>query len=205
VIMTSHAAVEQYLRRLQRAMRDLPVTRRDEIVDEIREHIEGMLAEAGPEVSDAEVRNILERVGNSDEIAAEARERFGIKPAKPSWTDTAAIILLPIGGVVLPVVGWIVAVVLLWISDVWSTRDKVIGTLIVPGGLVLPFGLAVMAVGPTESCDVSPGGAIVRCVHEPSGLAILAAYVLIAFLVLGPIVVAVYLGRKLHRARLSPE
>jgi hypothetical protein len=205
VIMTSHAAVQQYLRRLQRSMRDLPGTRRDEIVDEIREHIEGMLAEAGPEVSDAEVRNILERVGNPDEIAAEARERFGIKPAKPSWTDTAAVILLPIGGVVLPVIGWIVAVVLLWISDVWSTRDKVIGTLVVPGGLVLPLGLAVMAVGPNESCDVSPGGAIVHCVHGPSGLAILAAYVLISFLVLGPIVVAIYLGRKLHRARLAPE
>jgi uncharacterized membrane protein len=203
--MTSHAAVEQYLGRLQRSMRDLPVTRRDEIVEEIREHIEGMLAEAGPEVSDVDVRNILERVGNPDEIAAEARERFGIKSAKPSWTDTAAVILLPIGGLVLPVIGWIVAVVLLWISDVWSTRDKVIGTLVVPGGLVLPFGLAVMAVGPNESCDGSPGGAIVRCVHGPSGLAILAAYFLISFLVLGPIVVAVYLGRKLHRARLAPE
>ncbi len=31
--------------------------------------------------------------------------------------------------------GWIAGVILLWSSRAWNTRDKVIGTLIVPGGL----------------------------------------------------------------------
>jgi HAAS domain-containing protein len=91
VIMTSLPAVEEYLAHLRRSMTDLPAGRRSEIVEEIRQHIEEMLAEAGQGASDADVRNILDRVGNPDEIAAEARERFGIKPATPRWTDTAAV------------------------------------------------------------------------------------------------------------------
>jgi hypothetical protein len=47
--------------------------------------------------------------------------------------------MLSIGGVVLPVLGWIVGVVLLWVSDVWSTRDKLLGTFVTPGGIGLPL------------------------------------------------------------------
>jgi hypothetical protein len=32
-------------------------------------------------------------------------------------------------------VGWLVGVVLLWSSTVWTLRDKLIGTLVIPGGL----------------------------------------------------------------------
>src|SRR6266545_2058393 len=206
VIMTRHPAVDEYLGRLQRSMRNLPAGRRSEIVEEIEEHIEEMLAEMEATASDADIRNALERLGDPDDIAAEARERFGIRPANPSWTDTAAVILLPIGGLVLPVIGWIVGVVLLWISDVWSIRDKLIGTLVVPGGLLLPLGMMVMAVGPavSTSCVVFPGGVSGACGSRPAPLGgTVAASILLALLLLAPLVVAVYLGRKLRRARLS--
>ncbi|HYT78589.1 MAG TPA: DUF1700 domain-containing protein [Actinomycetota bacterium] len=204
--MTRHPAVDEYLGRLQRSMRNLPAGRRSEIVEEIEEHIEEMLAEMEATASDADIRNALERLGDPDDIAAEARERFGIRPANPSWTDTAAVILLPIGGLVLPVIGWIVGVVLLWISDVWSIRDKLIGTLVVPGGLLLPLGMMVMAVGPavSTSCVVFPGGVSGACGSRPAPLGgTVAASILLALLLLAPLVVAVYLGRKLRRARLS--
>jgi hypothetical protein len=160
-----------------------------------------MLAEMPPTVSDADLRNALERVGDPGDIAAEARDRFGIKHVKPSWTDTAAVILLPIGGLVLPVIGWIVGVVLLWISDVWSTRDKLIGTLVVPGGLLLPFWLMFFAVTSKTCYVIGPGEGACESSPGPSGDWV--QVVLVALVVIAPIMMAVYLGRRLRRARLS--
>jgi hypothetical protein len=50
-------------------------------------------------------------------------------------TEWSAIVLLLIGGFFAGI-GWIVGVVLLWRSRVWTLRDKLIGTLLWPGGLV---------------------------------------------------------------------
>ena len=148
---TRHREVGEYLRRLQRSMGDVPAERRDEILAEIEEHIAGLMAET-PEPTEADVRNVLERVGDPDDIAAEARERFEIHPTRPrtraSWTDTATVALLVLGSLMLVllarpeglVVAWVAAVVLLWISDVWSTGEKVRVTLVVLAG-----GLSVIA------------------------------------------------------------
>ena len=50
-------------------------------VEEIREPIESALGEAGT-AGDIEVRNVLERLGDPADIAAEARERLGIHRPK---------------------------------------------------------------------------------------------------------------------------
>ena len=199
---TRHREVGEYLRRLQRSMGDLPAERRDEILAEIEEHISEDLAER-PAVTDADVRNVLERVGNPGDIAAEARERFGIKPARRSWTDPAAVILLLIGG--FTIIGWFVGVVLLWISDAWNTRDKIIGTLVVPGGLAgaLGVGLASTGVqggscGPVET-TVAPGA----CATVPSNLGNVVGLILALLLVIAPIATAVYLSLRLRQARLA--
>jgi uncharacterized membrane protein len=200
-------AVGEYLRRLQRSMGDLPAARRDEIVAEIEEHIAEVLAEEGPTPTEAAVRNALERVGDPADIAAEAREGLGIAPARPRWTDVAAIPLLLVGGFIPPVLGWIVGVVLLWISDVWSTRDKIIGTLVVPGGLALPLGLTFIASNAPVSCEVAPGtNEFGPCVAATSStMAGALEWIVLVFLVIAPIVVAVHLARKLRRARLAND
>jgi uncharacterized membrane protein len=199
---TRHREVGEYLRRLQRSMGDLPAERRDEILAEIEEHISEDLAER-PAATDADVRNVLERVGDPGDIAAEARERFGIKPARRSWTDPAAVILLLIGG--FTIIGWFVGVVLLWISDAWNTRDKIIGTLVVPGGLAgaLGVGLASVAVregscGPVET-TVAPGA----CATVPSTDGTVVGLILAVLVVIAPIATAVYLSLRLRRARLA--
>lgn len=79
---TRHREVGEYLRRLQRLMSDIPNERRDEILSEIEEHLNERLSEL-PDVGDAEVRNVLERLGDPEDIAAEARERFGVKTPAP--------------------------------------------------------------------------------------------------------------------------
>ena len=130
--MVGERAIDDYLKRLDRSMRDVPANRRKELVNEIDQHITQTIAESEGNFTEADVRNALERLGEPEDIANEARERLGIRPAHVSWTDGVAIPLLLVGGFLFGV-GWIVGVVFLWLSDVWSVRDKIIGTLIVPG------------------------------------------------------------------------
>ena len=49
--------------------------------------------------------------------------------------EIAALILLPLGGIILQVIGWFIGVILLCSSRVWTTGEKLAGTLLFPGGL----------------------------------------------------------------------
>src|SRR5215216_378845 len=89
--------------------------------------------------------------GDPEDIAAEARERLGIRPKGSGW-DVVALIMLLVGGVILPVIGWIIGVVLLWVSETWTTREKLVGTLVVPGGLALPIFIGLTATS-SELCS----------------------------------------------------
>ena len=81
MITTRPRSVGEYLRALERSLSDFPASRRNEIVSEIEEHIGGLLAELGATPTEAEIRNLLERVGAPDEIAAEAREGVAVPTA----------------------------------------------------------------------------------------------------------------------------
>jgi hypothetical protein len=178
--------VEDYLKELDRSLANLPSAQRKEMVADIEEHIDHQLSELGPAPSDSEVRNLLNRVGDPDDLAAEARDRFDVPAPEPRWTDYLALVLLPIGGLLVPLLGWLAGVVLLWSSRVWSDRDKLLGTLIVPGGLLLPAYLMVAAIEPADS-------------NSPSALVWLGLIVGLA----GPCVMILHLARKLSRARHS--
>src|SRR5918994_2813244 len=121
--MMTKTIVDAYLSELDRELRDLPAARRRELVGEIREHIESALEEAGAG-DDVEVRNVLERLGDPADIAAEARERFGVARAKSGSREVLTLFLLPIGGFLL-VIGWVVGAILLVTSTVWTSREKV--------------------------------------------------------------------------------
>jgi hypothetical protein len=96
--------------------------------------------------------------------------------------------------VILPVLGWFIGVVLLWVSDAWNTRDKVIGTLVVPGGLLLPLGLGFVA-GVAFGCETAVGS---ECAPD-SGESNTWNIVLLVVLLLAPLVSAVYLARRMNR------
>ncbi|HEV8164616.1 MAG TPA: hypothetical protein VGR74_09235, partial [Actinomycetota bacterium] len=71
-------------------------------------------------------------LGDPADIAAEARERFGIraeaaKPATP-WLEVIALVAL-----LIPFLGWMVGVVLLWLSRTWTTHERAIATLLALG------------------------------------------------------------------------
>ena len=120
--------------------------------------------------------------------------------------DIAAIILLLIGGLVLPFVGWFIGVVLLWSSTAWRTKDKLIGTLLVPGGLFTPFVLlfvSVFAVSGTSECAASGavgGKGVTHCTHSGAGNVAAAVYLtVLALSIVGPIFSTAWLIRTARR------
>jgi hypothetical protein len=86
--------------------------------------------------------------------------------------ETAAIVLLLLGGFLWGV-GWLAGVVLLWLSDAWSPRDKLLGTLVVPCGLALPL-LVVTKAG------LGRPAALAACLLVGLGAASLASAVHLA-------------------------
>ena len=187
--------VDRYLRDLREDLRDLPRSRQNELVAEIKEHIDVALAEE-PTSDEATVRNVLERLGDPADIASEARDRMGIRPARAGFRETAAVILLPIGGVLIPFFGWVAGVVLLWSSPVWTTRDKWIGTLIIPGGLMLPVYLFLT---PTQVCSTvtdSNNQVISDTCGGPAGVSQILLLIGLVLAVAAPIVTAIYLARR---------
>lgn len=69
--------VARYLARLQAALRDLPAARREELLEEVSEHIAAARAELGAQAGEAEIRTMLERLGDPAAIAAEAGQDPG--------------------------------------------------------------------------------------------------------------------------------
>jgi hypothetical protein len=195
---TLHPLARDYLERLRKAAAPLPADARRDLVAEIEAH----LAEALPEhASDAEALTVLDRLGEPEEIVgpelpSPARDPRGVH----EW---AAIVLLLLGGFVFGV-GWIAGVILLWSSRAWTTVDKWIGTLIVPGGLATTLILLVGASsggGGAVECGPAPVRQFAGCQPAtssgPSALGVAALVVGLA----APLVAAVYLAR---RARVRP-
>jgi Protein of unknown function (DUF1700) len=183
--------IDRYLNDLQAELRDLPTNRRREILAEVGEHITQARATLDAD-TEAAIRTVLERLGDPADIAADARERFGVQtePARPAttWLEVIALVLL-----VIPFVGWVVGVVLVWLSRLWTTRDKLIGTLGGMSWVVAGFGTIMMSAGGSRPVGSAP--------LEPAGP---GAVEIIAFVVpfLLPIAAAIYLGIRV-RARAS--
>ena len=148
--------VDDYLRRLEAAAADLPHERRVELVSEIEEHIDAALREGGAH-GEAAVRNVLERLGQPEEIAAEAGA--GTAAPERGWLETAAMLVLAVS-FVLPLVGYLIGAGLVLASKAWDARDKAIALLLVPfvvavGGLLVLGGAASVAATVLMASGVS--------------------------------------------------
>lgn len=193
--------INEYLDRLEEELADFPSTRRRELVQEISAHIAEARASLENE-DEASIRNLLDRMGDPADIAAEAAGPPAAEAPPPppqqgktrgSGWDVAALVMLLVGGLILPVVGWFVGVVLLWTSETWSTGEKLLGTLLVPGGLALP--LFLVTVGTSgKSCGGEVGGPLTCTGGNGAGSA--AATVLVIALFVVPIAVVAYLARR---------
>ena len=57
--------------------------------------------------------------------------------------DLIALILVEVG-LILWVIGWLVGLFLLWTSPRWRTKDKVLATVLYPGGMLVGAFIAVL-------------------------------------------------------------
>jgi uncharacterized membrane protein len=198
---TTERLVDDYLKQLDSELADVPRLRRKEIVEEISEHIAEARA-ASPSQGEAEIRTLLDRLGDPAEIASEAKERFGVQPRKSRALEIATLLLLLVGGVVLPVIGWLIGVVLLWVSDAWDSRDKLIGTLVVPGGLLLPLALLTIGTSAGGGCSTPVPAAGAReaaaCIDGSGGINVLSL-IAVTVLLLAPLATTAYLARRMRR------
>jgi len=189
-----HPLAADYLERVRRAGQGLPHDRLRELLVDIQAH----LAEAiDPEASDAEALTILDRLGEPEEIIAAERPDATVSADGRGTREWAAIFLLLLGGFVFGL-GWIVGLILLWSSRAWSTMDKLIGTVVIPGGLAgSVYMLLLYRVPASRSISHcwSVGGPT-HCTSGPSSGP--SAFAVAALLVVGvsPIFTAIYLARR---------
>jgi hypothetical protein len=191
MMTTTHPLADDYVRRLDRAARVLPRRDREDLIAEIRTHLDsGLPADA----TEADVRNLLDELGPPENIVAAAA---GPQPATPrrGAREVFALILLVTG--LPPLLGWLVGVGLLLWSPLWSTRQKLLGILVWPGGYTILLGLGVASSAASCPRPASPAAnAPTGCVS--SGLSvwwIIAAILLAA----APLLVATYLYRAAGR------
>ncbi len=206
--------MSDYLGRLSTAAGSLAPARRDELVAEVREHIEqatraereeGNLGEAG-------VRNVLDRLGLPEEIARAAVDdepaaalpqgAWAPTPQAASLRDVSTVLLLMFGGFLIGI-GWVVGLALLWTSPRWRTRDKWLATLVWPFGYAavgLVGAIGGLSATSTTLCTSSSAvraGAAAHQTCTTSGFSLPGwlGLVVLAVLLVGPILVAVHLLR----------
>jgi hypothetical protein len=133
-VETDHL-IDDYLRRLEHAAAHMQRARRAELVTEIRGHIETALHQEQA-AGEAAVRNVLDRLGPPEEIVEAAEP-----PPPPSGRRAGALEIIALVGMIVPIIGWLIGTILVFASQAWSRRDKLIGTLL----LLLP--IIVMGLG----------------------------------------------------------
>jgi len=189
--------VSEYLTRLEFASASLPRDRAQDLADQVTEHIDSGLGSID-NPSEVQIRNLLEQLGTPEAIVRAAEDELP-QPSEPSrWAvawDVLAVVLTPLI--------WPVGVFLLWTSRSWCTRDKWIGTLLIPGGLytaqVAGFGLQ------SRSCALMQrGGKWVELSCSVSDLRFEIQHVVSLILYILPGVAAVYLAWRLWRNQRRP-
>jgi len=127
--------------------------------------------------------------------------------AWPAWANALTVAGLLVGGVVLPLFGWIISAVALWLAPTWKPVEKVLGTLILPGGLLGAVYLiaAPSHVGPCNgSAQALPGGGqVITQAQCTGGGSHLLALIVLTLLLVAPLASASYLAWACRR-RVAP-
>jgi hypothetical protein len=185
---TTPQVVRIYLAELENALVGVSAEVRGEIVAGVREELNGL------DATSAAAR--IEILGDPEFIAAEARAESGAvtsstgststrgdsaasvaratEPAEPRWFSVLASLLVAFGGIVIPVIGWIVGIAMVLMSKTWRPWEKWVGTLMPPvaaliAGLI-PLGLAALL--PTSAAEETPNP-ILPVGFDPFGIIIL--------------------------------
>lgn len=166
-------AVERYLTELAGALHGLPRETAAEIHDGIAEELRGL----DPNAAAARMTALGDPLFVANAARAELRSatddagpRRADPPLNPPSVTTgrnrgyatrgmvfATAAVVGLGSYVVPIVGWIAGVIMMWVSPVWKRWEKLLVTLAPLGIIALGFGLPwvvrLFAAGGTTSDD----------------------------------------------------
>jgi hypothetical protein len=146
--------VDDYLAELGQLLADVDSATREGLLEGIREELAGLTP------TEAEAR--LRTLGDPAFVAASARVETPATTAHRRqdavWYSVVTVLLLTVGGVVVPVVGGITGLVMLWAAKSWTPVHKGIGTVLalLGPGMLLFYLLPVAYVATTPGEGVNP-------------------------------------------------
>jgi hypothetical protein len=148
----------EYLADVDAAARDLPSFARREMVTSLTNHIAEVTAERNVTTAD-EARRLIAEIGEPEVLVAEARAAEGDATAEDEKADVRSVLGWMTVGTLVPFFGWYQAALRLWRSRAWATRDKVLGTILFPGGPWAALVVAVVVLSNSgEICSYSETG-----------------------------------------------
>ena len=141
-------AATTYLAELERELRGLPSPLADDILTGVREELRGLDDESAAER--------IAALGDPAAIAAAARAEMPSRRRDTPGYTTLTILLIGVGGFIVPILGWIVGIGLLWNSRTWVLRDKLVATVVVPVCALLSVGIAALVPVQAASGGLNP-------------------------------------------------
>ena len=175
--MNVHAdpQVDDYLRRLDAAASALPAHRRDELTSEIRDHLQEALRQT-PASDETAVRNVLERLGPPEEIAAAADSTPSDQLVAPfRETNGSAIVAVVLGVLWFAGIGSVLALVFGYRGrrEIKNSAGTQKGSGLATAAIILGWiGIAILAIvvvggALTIVVDAGNGGGAPVPVHSP--------------------------------------
>ncbi|QNA77200.1 hypothetical protein C8250_039965 [Streptomyces sp. So13.3] len=179
----AHPLVQAYLSSVGQGVVALPDVRRQELLADLREHIEVALADADT-VDEGSVRRVLDQLGTPGEVVAAAlAEEAGSGPVPESGRRTAVtlcLIVVALPASLIPVIGpffalaaMIAALVRLWKSPQWVRREKRQATLLMLSPVIaVPVLAVVFSVASGGLTPVALMAALLAAVPLPVAAAV---------------------------------
>jgi hypothetical protein len=126
------ASIASYLGRVRKAARFLPRGRREWVMAQVGDR----LAEAleGSEAGGRPMSAVLASFGQPGDVVLAVDGH--VPGTEARWMEFVAVLLVLVGAVIWRP-AWLVGVVLLWVSPRWRWPDKLLATVVWPGGLLV--------------------------------------------------------------------
>jgi hypothetical protein len=224
------AILKDYLDNLRMLSTSLPVDARTELLAGVSEHIDAA-RDAGEVETPDQAKKLVVRLGDPAELvraswasnpsafaSSGADEIRGPNTVAAHRQARTVLLLLTIGSVV-PLLGWLWGVTIVWTSERWSRRSRLVAALVVPGGplaaLVVSLWLArktevtcssgssgtTQGLNGTVSTEVNDSAACTHAALTP-WLGIVIVVILLSASIIGPLYVCSR-GRTERRATVG--
>jgi hypothetical protein len=143
--------VDDYLRRLDAATSALPAHRREELVSQIRDHLQEALRQT-PADDEAAVRNVLERLGPPEEIADAATDPSPPGQPAAAYSQANALAIASVLAAVLWFAGFGAVLALVFgyraRSQIRNSAGSQTGSGLATAGIILGWiGIAIVIAG----------------------------------------------------------